>query len=66
MEDWPPTLIPGLAALALAVLAWWGERRRKHRRDVDAVGWVPWRDVAFWASLAAVVCLGFALREWWA
>ncbi|MCB2080314.1 MAG: hypothetical protein KDE55_21800 [Novosphingobium sp.] len=54
----------GAAALALAVLAWWGDRRRMRRSNPDAVGFMPWRDVFFWAFLVALILLGLAGREW--
>lgn len=57
-------LVPGLLALAVAVIAWLGDRRRMRRSDPDAVGFMPWRDVAFWAFLAAALLLGLAARDW--
>ena len=64
-EDWLRyLLLPGLAALALALAGWRGERRRKTRRDPDAVSWVPWRDISFWSSFAAMLLLGMALKAW--
>ena len=57
-------LLPGLIALALAVAGWRGERRRKNRSDPDAVSWVPWRDISFWSSFAALFLFGFALKVW--
>ena len=60
-----PTLAAaGAAAVALAALAWAGDRRRMRRRDPDAVGFMPWTAVFFWSLLAACVLLGLALREW--
>lgn len=55
-------LLPGLAALVLAIVAWLGDRRRMNRSDPDAVGVVPWRDVAFWSAFAAVLLLAAAAR----
>ncbi len=57
-------LLPGLIALGLTVAGWRGERRRKGRSDPDAVSWVPWRDISFWSSFAALFLLGFALKAW--
>lgn len=57
-------LLPALAAAALALLAWRADRRRMRRSDPDAVGWLPWRDVAFWSTFAAVLLLGGAIRGW--
>ena len=52
-EDWVRyLLLPGLAALGLALAGWRGERRRKARRDPDAVSWVPWLGLTFWSSPA--------------
>ena len=64
LADWPLPI--GVAALMIAVLAWRGDRKRMRRSDPDAVGFMPWRDIAFWASLAAIVALGFAARQWFA
>ncbi len=58
------SLIAGLVALAVAIIAWLGDRRRMQRSDPDAVGIMPWRDIAFWASLIACIGLGLAARQW--
>jgi hypothetical protein len=64
-EDWFwYFLVPGLGAVALALAAWRADRRRMRRSDPDAVGLLPWRDVAFWSTFAAVLLLGAALRAW--
>lgn len=53
-------------ALLLAVVAWWADRRRMRRSDPDAVGLMPWRDLAFWglfgALLLTLVAIRYALR----
>lgn len=53
-------LLPGLIALALSVLGWRAEHRRRTRSDPDAVPWLPWRDISFWSSFAALLLLGAA------
>lgn len=57
-------LLPGLAAALLALVAARGERRRKQRSDPDAVPLMPWLALTFWASFAALLLLGVALRGW--
>ena len=64
MEDWPPELLPGLVAVVICTLAWYADRRRMRRRNLDAVGFMPWTAAFFWSLLAACVLLGLALREW--
>ena len=54
----------GAIAVAIALIAWLGDRRRMRRSDPDAVGFMPWRDVFFWALLAACILLGLAAKEW--
>ncbi len=66
-QDWVFYLLaPGLLAVALAILAWRGDRRRMTRSDPDAVGLMPWRDLAFWSAFAALLLLGAAFRAWFA
>lgn len=55
-------LLPGLLAVAVAIVAWLGERRRMNRSDPDAVGFMPWRTIAFFALFAACLLLGLAAR----
>lgn len=54
----------GGAAALVAALAWYGDRRRMHRRNPDAVGWMPWTGVFFWALIVACVTLGLAAADW--
>ena len=64
-EDWVRyLLLPGLIALGLAITGARKERRRKHRSDPDAVPLLPWRDISFWSSFAALFLLGFAFKAW--
>ncbi len=53
----------GLGAALIALAAWYGDRRRRHRRDLDRVGIVPWTSVFFFALMAAVLLLGAAARQ---
>ncbi len=48
-----------VALVCLAVIAWRGDRRRMTRSNADAVGWMPWRDIAFWAAFAAFLMAVF-------
>jgi hypothetical protein len=56
--------VGGAIAVIVAVIAWAGDRRRMRRSDPDAVGFMPWRDVFFWAFLAACLLLGLAAKDW--
>jgi hypothetical protein len=57
-------LIAGLLAVAIAVIAWLGDRRRARRKNPDAVGFMPWTAVFFFALFAACLLLGLAGRAW--
>ncbi len=54
----------GGALLALSLLAMLGDRRRRHRTDINAVGWVPWRDLSALTAFAGLVMLAMAASEW--
>ncbi|MFO1254186.1 MAG: hypothetical protein U1E37_00700 [Sphingomonadaceae bacterium] len=65
-EDWMRFLLLALVAIAASLLGWQRDRRRRHRSDPDRVPWMPWRDVAFWSSFAALLLLGAAFQAWMA
>lgn len=65
MDDFPTMLaITGAAALCIAAVAWAGDKRRMRRTNPDAVGFMPWTGLFFWALLAACILLGLAARTW--
>lgn len=71
MDDWFAHIwefhaVTGAIALVLALVAVWAERRRLRRKNLDAVGFMPWTVIYLIAFLAAVVLLGLAAREWFA
>lgn len=63
---WEFHIVAGVAALTMALIAVWAERRRLRRKNLDAVGFMPWTVIYLIAFLAAVVLLGLAAREWFA
>ena len=79
MPIWPPMKEPdfllfasdatliglaGLAMLVLSFVAFMGERRRRNRRDIDAVGVLPWRDIAALTSLLGLLLMALAISGW--
>jgi hypothetical protein len=52
-----------VAALLLAGISGWGERRRRERHDPDRVGLVPWPLVQMLALLAAFLLASVALNS---
>jgi hypothetical protein len=59
-----PTLLWTLAAalLLLAVAAAFAEHRRGKRRNLEAVGWMPWNLIQVLAFLGAVAAAALALK----
>lgn len=49
-------------ALVLAVLSGFAEHRRRKRRDLERVGWVPWMAIQMAALFAALLLVSLALH----
>lgn len=56
--------IAGVLAAGVAALAWWRDRRRLRRSDLDRVGFMPWTSLFFWSLMLAVLLLGLSGRAW--
>lgn len=54
----------GAIAFAVASAAVWAERRRLRRKNLDAVGFMPWTAIYLTSFLAAIVLFGLTAREW--
>jgi len=54
----------GGALLAVSVLALLGERRRKRRKHIDAVGWMPWTTLSVLTTFAGLSLLAVAASGW--
>ena len=54
----------GGALLALSLIAMLGDLRRRRRTDINAVGWVPWRDLSALTAFAGFVLLAMAVSGW--
>lgn len=50
------------AALLLAIASGFGEHRRRGRRDMDRVGFMPWTLIQVLAMLAALILASVALN----
>ncbi|MBB4859084.1 cell division protein FtsX [Novosphingobium chloroacetimidivorans] len=53
----------GLAVL-IAAIAWWRDRARMARSQLDQVGFMPWTGVFFWSTMLALLLLGGAAKAW--
>ena len=73
--SWPPDFIRfaseatvlGMwagALLIVSTVAAIGDWRRRRRRHIDAVGWVPWRDLSAVTAFAGLVLLAMAASGW--
>lgn len=49
-------------ALGIAILAGLAEHRRRRRRDLERVGWVPWMAIQMAGLFAALVLASVALH----
>jgi len=56
--------LAGAALVALSFGAWFGERRRKRRSAIDAVGWMPWSTLSVLTFFCGTVLLAMAATGW--
>ena len=54
----------GGGMLLLSLTAFIGDRRRMRRKRIDAVGWMPWRDIAALSLFSGFVLLAVAATGW--
>jgi hypothetical protein len=54
----------GGALLLVSFIAMVGDLRRRRRRHIDSVGWVPWRDVSALTAFAGLVLVAMAASGW--
>jgi membrane protease YdiL (CAAX protease family) len=50
------------ALLLLAAAAAWAEHRRGKRRNLEAVGWMPWNLIQVLAFLGAIAAAALAVK----
>ncbi|MEO6153659.1 MAG: hypothetical protein ABIT09_11280 [Croceibacterium sp.] len=54
----------GGGLLAISLLAGLGERRRRRRTQIDAVGCMPWATLSVLAFMTGLVLLAMAASGW--
>ena len=52
----------GAGALALTAVSILAERRRNNRRNIEAVGWVPWPMITILGTIAALFAFALAIK----
>ena len=50
-------LLAGITAVAIAAIAWLADRRRMRRSNPDAVGFMPWTTLYFWAAFVGFLLI---------
>ena len=55
-------LVVSAVGAAVGVIAEIADHRRRHRRDVDNVGFMPWRGIALVSVAVAIVAAALALK----
>jgi hypothetical protein len=53
----------GIGAAALFGVAELADWRRRHRRDVDSVGFMPWRGIAMLSAMVALLSTAVWLHQ---
>ncbi len=56
--------VASVTAIILAVIAWMGDSRRLHRKNLERVGFMPWTGIFFVALFAAVVLIALTAKQW--
>ncbi|WP_337828041.1 hypothetical protein [Pseudonocardia sp. TMWB2A] len=65
MTEWfefHPTAIVALAGLAVAVIGTIAERRRANRRNINNVGFMPWRGIVLAGIFVALIAGAYAFK----
>jgi len=57
-------VITGVASLLFVAAAGWAERRRLRRRNLEAVGIVPWSLLSIIAAFVGLFALAMAVKGW--
>jgi hypothetical protein len=52
-----------IGAALLCGIAEWANWRRNNRRDVDRVGFMPWRGIALASACVAIFALAFWIHQ---
>lgn len=52
------------ALLLISLVAGLGERRRRRRVHIDAVGWMPWANLSVLAFMTGLILLAVAVTGW--
>jgi hypothetical protein len=62
MDDIEPLWIATGIAVALVVVSGVAEWRRTHRRNLNKVGWIPWRGIQVASFFATIILAALSLK----